>query len=1807
MFQPSLRWVLRQGLDFTATPFRSNLWRANMKKRLNLYLLFVLILGMGFGSGAHAQASYDFTFFAFPGAAQTEAYAINDLGQIVGYYVAANADNVFVAHGFLYAGGSFTTIDFPGAAWTWAHGINNLGHIVGSYTDGVSALHGFLYSEGSFTSFDFPEAIQIWPYGINDSDQIVGTYTFIDNNPHGFLYEGGNFTGLDYPGANYTTPLGINNSGQIVGNYSASTEGGGFLYEKGGVTRIFFPGAEGTGVDAINNLGQILGGWAGPVGDGYFLYSEGVFTLIPPLPWPRGINNSGVIVGVCDVCVDDPSLGAMFGFIATPPPALTVTKAGPGNGTVTSIPAGIDCGPDCTETYNKGQKVQLTAKAEAGSTFAGWSGDCSGANPCVVTMGTDKTVTANFSAPGVPPGSLAVTPSSGLSASGKQGGPLSPSEQIYTLQNTGGTSINWTASKAQSWVTLSSMSGTLAAGVSTTVTVSVNDNANSLKVSLYRDTVKFRNTTNGSGNTSRPVTLRVNPGPQAITVATNVAGLEISVDGTSYSAPQTFNWGVGTSHLLSVSSPQSSGLDTRYVFGSWSDRGAQTHTIITPSSPRTYKTNFKAQYKLSASPSPSEGGTVNPSGSNWYDSGRNITISAKASPGYTFIGWSGDLTGATNPKVTTMNGPKTVTANFSNIALTEPNGGEVIASGSIYTIRWNGPSQLVTYTLSYSMDKGTTWTTLASNITGVSYPWAVPIPVGNHSCLVRVACFNSISGTKVKEVRSAAPFTIEVVRLTSPNGGEVLHVGDTTQITWKANQTKNPVMTVVLSYTTNGGTSWKPIQTLTGGYPPDEYDRPWTVPGVGETPTTKCKVKVDWKDAAGLTMGSDVSDAFFTISPFSVQEGSWRIETIMHGLSPFQNLYHSSSIGVGSNGSVDIAAAPCIGYNTPLVYAHKNSGLWSIEPRGYGNSPDIGIDSQGSVHLAYHPTDYPPLRGDGVHYALKSTDGWSDVKVESNSYSPSLTIDRSGIVHLAYIVPLVPDPAPEGQYTLSIHYASEIEGVWGSAVAANEILTAGDSADNSEALVQPKVAVDSTGHRYIAYVRSRVVNGNGFSELKLLTQTPGGWVSTVIDRMSFEDTSWNNILDMVTDGNDHLHIIYWDETNYFSDGPYVKYATNASGEWTTTLLFRKAWYPAIAVDKNNKVHIVYNTLDALKYASNVSGEWVGSTIATLSGDTLSDIVVDNAGRIHVSYYAEYPGLLRYATYPVTGVSIDKVATPEPATVTGTITYGMTVTNHGPDSTANVVVTDTLPDDVTFISSSASQGLCSGVKTVTCSLGGMAAGASATITVTVSINPTAQGEICNTASVVADVDPDASDNTSTACSTITRAKVTIAASDPTATEQGPTPGTFTVLRTDTHGDLTVKFSVGGTATEGTDYEPLPRAVTIPDKLGSAQITVNPKFDMILEGDETVIVALSPDPTYTVGSPESATVIIKDYIPVNPSPVGDGPRALALADLNGDGKLDLVVANMNANTVSVYKGDGAGGFGNRMDYPVGNGPRAVALGDLNGDGNPDLVVANADSNTVSVLLGDGAAGFGLKTDFSTGPSPRSIDLGELNGDGKLDLAIANYGSNYASVLAGDGSGGFGLRTDIATSYSAITVALGDLNGDGKLDMAVANWGSNIVSILLGDGLGGFEWKTNAAVGPNPISVALGDLNGDGNLDLLAANTTTNNISILLGDGTGNFDLKTNVATGAYPYAIALGDLNSDGKLDIVVANCNADTVSLFLGDGAGNVERSTDVAVGHSPVALAIGDLNGDKSLDIVVANVQSNTISILLNPMGSLPH
>src|SRR5205823_2032673 len=197
-------------------------------------------------------------------------------------------------------------------------------------------------------------------------------------------------------------------------------------------------------------------------------------------------------------------------------------------------------------------------------------------------------------------------------------------------------------------------------------------------------------------------------------------------------------------------------------------------------------------------------------------------------------------------------------------------------------------------------------------------------------------------------------------------------------------------------------------------------------------------------------------------------------------------------------------------------------------------------------------------------------------------------------------------------------------------------------------------------------------------------------------------------------------------------------------------------------------------------------------------------------------------------------------------------------------------------------------------------------------------------------------------------------------------------------------------------------------------------------------------------------------------------------------------------------------GDGTFGARTDFVVGELPLAIAIADINLDGRLDMAIANNYSVTVSILLGNGDGTFGADHEFATTEPPVNVTIGDLNGDGRPDLATANTDASTVSVLLGHANGSFAPRTDFPTGTGPQSIAVGDLNRDGKPDLVTANWvpSNNTVSELLGAGNGTFPTHADAGAGIGPSWIAVGLLNPDGWPDLVAANTYDNTLSVYPG---------------------------------------------------------------------------------------------------------
>jgi prolyl-tRNA editing enzyme YbaK/EbsC (Cys-tRNA(Pro) deacylase) len=294
-------------------------------------------------------------------------------------------------------------------------------------------------------------------------------------------------------------------------------------------------------------------------------------------------------------------------------------------------------------------------------------------------------------------------------------------------------------------------------------------------------------------------------------------------------------------------------------------------------------------------------------------------------------------------------------------------------------------------------------------------------------------------------------------------------------------------------------------------------------------------------------------------------------------------------------------------------------------------------------------------------------------------------------------------------------------------------------------------------------------------------------------------------------------------------------------------------------------------------------------------------------------------------------------------------------------------------------------------------------------------------------------------------------------------------------------------------------------------------------------------------------------------------------------------------------------------------VGNGPESVAAADVNGDGKIDLISANTDGNSLTVLTNNGSSGFVPAGNYSVGFFPTSIAVADVNGDGKTDLISANFSGNSLTVLTNDGSGRFGVAGTYSVGNNPVSVAVADVNGDGKTDLISADSGfsgaGETLTVLTNNGAGGFVVAGTYSVGNAPYSVAVADLNGDGKIDLISANLSGNSLTVLTNNGSGGFVLAGTYSVGNTPYSATASDVNGDGKIDLISANYAGNSLTVLTNNGSGGFVLAGTYFVG-SPRSVSTADINGDGEIDLISANTLANSFTILTNattfPPSSLP-
>jgi alpha-tubulin suppressor-like RCC1 family protein len=370
-------------------------------------------------------------------------------------------------------------------------------------------------------------------------------------------------------------------------------------------------------------------------------------------------------------------------------------------------------------------------------------------------------------------------------------------------------------------------------------------------------------------------------------------------------------------------------------------------------------------------------------------------------------------------------------------------------------------------------------------------------------------------------------------------------------------------------------------------------------------------------------------------------------------------------------------------------------------------------------------------------------------------------------------------------------------------------------------------------------------------------------------------------------------------------------------------------------------------------------------------------------------------------------------------------------------------------------------------------------------------------------------------------------------------------------------------------------------------------------------------------------------------------GNTPAGTAIGDLDGDGKPDLVLINAQDNSIWIYRNLSTNGalaaasFAPPVILSLAGNPIGLALADLDGDGRLDVLVTDNQNNHVSVFQNLCVPGsittnsFATRVDFPVGQQPFTLAAMDLNGDGRADIVTVNLSDNTFSVLQNLGSPGgittnsFAAHVDFATGLSPEGVAIGDLDGDGRPDIAVANIGGNSVSVFRNLNPGGnittnsFAPRVDFTGAGGGEAVAIGDIDGDGKPDLLISGyvpqvlSVFQNLSVPGSLTTNSFGPRIDFPTGGRAHRIAVSDLDGDGKPDIAVTTELPSQLVIFKNISTPGILSSSSLAApvaypaGWNPNSVSIGDLDGDGRPDIFLANGYDGDITVYHNAVPSI--
>jgi hypothetical protein len=357
--------------------------------------------------------------------------------------------------------------------------------------------------------------------------------------------------------------------------------------------------------------------------------------------------------------------------------------------------------------------------------------------------------------------------------------------------------------------------------------------------------------------------------------------------------------------------------------------------------------------------------------------------------------------------------------------------------------------------------------------------------------------------------------------------------------------------------------------------------------------------------------------------------------------------------------------------------------------------------------------------------------------------------------------------------------------------------------------------------------------------------------------------------------------------------------------------------------------------------------------------------------------------------------------------------------------------------------------------------------------------------------------------------------------------------------------------------------------------------------------------------------AAWVLNALFEPPRSYPTGAYPLDVAVADVDDDGNQDVLTANRDGRSISVLMGEGDGTLDPAEEILLDLGATSLALADMNGDGTVDIVASGCEpgctNNSVTILHGSGDGRFEEGSVFSLDGVPYNVTVADFDRDDRPDIVASDYpGERILVLLSAWASEGFTVRS-LPTGTKPIALRVGDLNLDGIPDIVSSDHGSGSSTVYLSHGGGEFSERIVVESGELPYSLALASVDRDKIPDLVVAHSTDpGRITVLQGRGDGTFTFRQDFEVVDRLVYVDLADFNDDGALDIIVTRDQEKFAGVFLNEGDGLFDdREIRVQAESKIYSLAVSNLDRDPFPDLVTVDYEQNTVSVSLgeSPAG----